>query len=257
MKKKLFSFLVIIILLTMWAIFTKPFYTVPILNYHSINTAQYRKDTPKVSPELFERQMNFIYRKGLKVISLDEYVEFLRSHKKIKNAIVITSDDGYDDNYLYAFPVLKKYGFPATIFIIEKHIGVTSGFLNYAQIKEMEKNHISFGSHTINHVYLPSVKSEEGLRNEIIGSKKNLEKKIGHRIDFICFPLGGYNEHIIELVKQAGYVAAFTTNRGADKLNRNIYAIKRIKITNKDNRFSLWFKTSGYFNLFNKFKKPN
>jgi peptidoglycan/xylan/chitin deacetylase (PgdA/CDA1 family) len=193
---------------------------------------------------------------GLRVISLDEYVNSLKSGKKIKNAVVLTFDDGYDDSYLYAFPVLKKYAFPAIIFIIEKHVGVNYTFLKDGQIKEMAKNGIAFGSHTINHVYLPGIKNEEGLKNEIAGSKKLLEKRLAIPIDYFSYPVGGYNERIILLVKQAGYKAALTSNRGEGKFNQNIFALKRIKISGKENYFIFWLKISGYFNIFAKSVNP-
>lgn len=257
MNKKKIIFLVLI-LIFIWIVVEKPFYTVPILNYHGIDTPNLGDDTPKVSPQLFEKQMAFIQRMGYRVISPDEYIESLKSHKRLKNAVIITFDDGYVDNYSYAFPVLKKYGFPATIFLIAEKTGKHTRFLNYEQIKEMQKYGITFGSHTISHRYLPAIKNEEELKNEIFGSKEMLERNLKTRINYISYPVGGYSRHIIDLVKQAGYQAAFTTNRGRKKLNQNIYGLKRIKITSNDTHWlSLWAKTSGYFNLFIKFTKPS
>lgn len=257
MKRKSFIFVICAAVFIISAVYVKPFYRVPILNYHSVNIEGKRGDTPKISPQVFEQQMNFIYRKGYKVISMEEYINSLKSRKKIKNAVVITFDDGYDDNYIYAFPVLKKYGFPTTIFLIVKHIGKSEGFLNYQQVREMEENGFSFGSHTINHIYLPAIKDAGELRKEIFGSKKVLEKELQHKIDYISYPLGGFSEQILGLVKEAGFVAAFTTNRGRDKFNKNIFALKRIKITQSDTLFTFWLKLSGYYNLFLKNKNPN
>jgi peptidoglycan/xylan/chitin deacetylase (PgdA/CDA1 family) len=256
MKRKILIFLIVVGLLV-WFTNTNPLYSTPILTYHSVGTIM-RNDTPYVNPALFEKQMDFIHRSGLRVIPLDEYINSLKSHKRLRNAVVITLDDGYRDNYLDAFPILKKYGYAATIFLVVDKIGKNTAFLNYGQIKEMEKNGITFGSHTMIHRYLPAILSEEELRIEIFDSKKMLEKLLGHRIDYFCYPLGGYNEHIVGLVKQAGYLAAFTTNRGVDKFNYDIYAIRRVKVTDKDtNWLRMWFKTSGYFSFFQKFTNPS
>ncbi len=257
MKNRLLIFLLILFILFIWFAIEKPFYTVPILNYHSINAIGARTDTPVISPEVFEKQMDFMRRSGLRVISMDEYIKSLKSHRKLKNVAVITIDDGYADYYNNGFPILKKYNFPATVFLIINKIGINPTFLNYAQVKEMERNGITFGSHTISHHYLPEIKDEERLRKEIFASKDALEKLLMHRVDYFCYPLGGYNEHIMELVKQAGYTAALTTNRGNSKLNKNIYALKRVKMNNSDDYWlMLRYKTSGYFLLFQSFKKP-
>lgn len=254
MKKKIFVF-VVIILAFIWIAYVSPFYSVPILDYHSVNPAEFVRYTPSVHAVTFDKQMASIKRMGYRVISLDEYVKALKEHKRLRNVVAITFDDGYADNYIYAFPILKKYGFPATIFYVAEHIGKKDGFLNYEQMKEMEKSGITFGCHTMLHRYLPAVLTEDELRIEIFGSKELLEKVFKHKIDFFCYPLGGFNEHIKELLKEAGYEAAFTTNRGADRLNRDIYAIKRIKITNNDFWLSLWLKMSGYYHLFQTVKE--
>lgn len=225
------------------------FYVVPILNYHSVSPVLH-SDTPAVSQEVFARQMEFIHRKGYQVISLDEYIQKRREGKKMQNTLVITFDDGYEDNYTHAFPVLKKYHFPATIFIIVKHLNKPR-FLKLDQIREMEKENISFGSHTINHTYLPPLTDERELRSEIFDSKLLLEKATGSRVDYFCYPIGGYNQRIKELVMLAGYKAAMTTNRGPDRLNQDPYALKRIKLTQKNlPGFILWLKLSGYYLLF-------
>ncbi len=256
MKKIFLALAAVVIAGSIFFAIEKPFYAVPILAYHSINYENFNADTARVNPQLFARQMGYIHRRGYRVISLDELTAAIKTHKKLKNVVAITFDDGYEDNYTYAFPVFKKYGFPAAIFLIPKHLG-NPRFLKYQQIKEMEGSGITFGSHTLNHTYLPAVKNETDLRMEIFGSKEFLEKILKHRIDYLCFPLGGYNEHIIELIKEAGYTAAFTTNRGKDKLNGDIYALKRIKITNNDSWLTLWFKMSGYYYFTRAYKQPN
>lgn len=257
MSKKRIIFLAIVLILV-WAFIEKPFYTVPVLKYHGIDTPNIGDDTPKVSVENFEKQLAFIHRMGYKVITLEEYVKSVKEHTRLKNAVVITFDDGYVDNYSNGLPILKKYGFPAAIFLIEEKIDKNQRFLNLKQIKEMEKNGITFGSHTISHRYLPGIKNEGELRSEIFGSKALLEKRLTHKVDYFVYPIGGFNAQIKELVEEAGYLAAFTTNRGPDKFNRDIYAIRRIKISDRDRYWwTLWFKLSGYYMLFQGYKNPD
>ncbi|MDD5476707.1 MAG: polysaccharide deacetylase family protein [Candidatus Omnitrophica bacterium] len=240
-----------------------PRFTVPVLTYHSFD---YAKGLLFVSPENFERQMHYLKDKGFKVIPLDELVEGIKNKKKFAhNTVVITIDDGYENNFTYAYPVLKKYGFPAIIFLITNDIGIHENFLNWDEVKEMSKNNISFGGHTKNHIYLPSVKKEDVLWDEIAGCKKAIEEHLGIPVDYFCYPLGGFTEEAKITVKKAGYKGACVTNRGDDILNRyDLYELNRVSVRNTDPYFSFSnllnpirfrAKLSGYYNIFREEKR--
>ena len=229
-----------------------PNYEVPILMYHRFG---YDQSTLFVTPENFDRQMAYLKNKGYDVISLDELVEGIKDRKKFNhNTVAITIDDGYKDNFIYAYPVLKKYRFPATIFIVTDLIGKGSigkekKFLNWDEVIAMSKDRISFGGHTKTHFYLGLVIDENIALEEISGSKKAIEQKIGMPVDYFCYPFGGFNERAKELVAKAGYKGACTTNRGFARFNSDVYELKRIKVTNNDatKPFSFWAKLSGYY----------
>ncbi len=233
-------------------------YVVPILMYHQVgvpSSDEWRLNT--VSEEAFDYQMNFIKRNGFHVISFDDLVEGIKKgHQFSRNTVVIQFDDGYANNYTAAFPILKKYGFPAMVFLVSDLVG-TPGFVTWEQVKEMEKDNFLAGSHTCRHAYLPEVSPEEA-REEIFNSKKAIEEKLGHPIDYFAYPVGGFTAQAKKLVEEAGYKAAVTTNRGVDRFNVDLYELKRIRVNNTDNRFAgliLWCKLSGYYNLFRKFKE--
>ena len=250
--RKFFSilFLVIIFLGAFYFFWLTPRYTVPILTYHNIG---YEKVGHVVSSDNFSRQMEYIKKNGYEVITLDELVNSIKSKKNLKrNKVVITIDDGYQDNFEYAYPVLKKFGFPATIFLVTDAIGNKKGFLNWDEVRIMFKNNISFGGHTKTHFYLGSLKDDKVAWEQIAGSKKAIEKEIGAPVDYFCYPVGGFNERVKEIVKEAGYKGACTTNRGFSRFNSDVYEIKRIKVTNSDmtKPFSFWMKLSGYYSLF-------
>ncbi len=257
MKKiSIVLFTVIIFLGVFYFSWVSPRYTVPILTYHSIN---YKEGSHFVTPENFAKQMEYIKKKGYEVITLDELVKSIKSKKRLKrNKVVITFDDGYKDNFEYAYPVLKKLGFPATIFLVTDYIGNEKRFLNWDQVRIMSKDNISFGGHTKAHFYLGTVKDEKVAWEQIAGSKKAIEQEIRAAVDYFCYPTGGFNERVKEIVKEAGYKGACTTNRGFVDSNSDIYELKRVKVNNLDAVKPLCFcmKLLGYYNLIRSKKNP-
>ena len=243
-----------------------PRYAVPILTYHSFD---YGKGLLSVAPENFERQMRYLKDKGFNVIPLDELVAGIKNRRRFThNTVVITIDDGYKNNFIYAFPILKKYGFPATIFLVTNRIGTDAGFLSWDEVKEMSKHNISFGGHTKNHVYLPSLDKKDVLWDEISGCKKAIEEHVGTPVDYFCYPLGGFTEEAKRLVKKAGFKGACTTNHGDDDiLDRiDLYELLRISVRNFNPYFSFSnlsatirfrAKLSGYYNLWRAKKAEN
>lgn len=250
MRKFLSILLSVIILLGVFYFsWLTPKYTVPILMYHNIS---YGEGSSFVTPENFAKQMEYIKRNGYEVITLDELAGSIKDKRRLKrNKVVITLDDGYEDNFIYAYPVFKKFGFPVTIFLPTDYMG-RKGHLNWDEIRLMSKDKISFGGHTKTHFYLGLVKDDKVAWEQIAGSKKAIEQEIHAPVDYFCYPIGGFNERVKEIVKEAGYKGACTTNRGFSRLNSDVYEIKRIKVTNSDmtKPFSFWLKLSGYYNLF-------
>jgi len=233
-----------------------PKYVVPVLMYHRFG---YEESTLFVTPENFQRQMQYLVDKKYNVISLDEYIKGKKSEEKFpRNTVVITIDDGFQDNFTYAYPVLKEHGFSATIFLIASYISAEDEYLGWAEAQEMLNNNILFGAHTTNNKYLPGIKNTDELITEIRGSKKIIEDNIGKKINYFCYPTGGFSEQIKEITRKAGYQAALTTNRGYAEGSSDLFEIKRVKVTNSDavQPFHFPAKLSGYYNLFRSKKNP-
>lgn len=257
--KKIFlvSGLLIVLIIAAFYFLVRPKYVVPILTYHHIDEKG-KTSSLSVSPENFDRQMEFLSGHNYDVISLGEFIQL--KEKKInfaRNTVVITFDDGYEDNYISAYPILKKYNLAATIFIIANFIG-REGYLNQQQIKEMlSSGLIIIGSHTLTEAFLPG-RSRRELEREIGLSKAILESKFNKRVDFFCYPFGHFSPDIQEIVKKYGYKAACSTNRGRKQtwLNDDLLALKRIKVKDSSNFFVFWAKLSGYYNLFRRVRKP-
>ena len=253
MKKVVAALGIVVIIFGSFWFYLDQNYELPIFMYHSLDKTGAEKSIV-VSPERFYQQMKFIKQNKYKVISLDEYCKWIRDDKLVpKKSVVITFDDGYKDN-LTAIKTLEQFGYPATIFLIVNEIG-KGDYLSQADIRSFLANtNVKIGSHTSNHIYLPDVE-EDTIKEEVIESKIYLGRQFSYNIETISYPVGGFNEQVLEEVEEGGYLCGCTTNRGfSRKLNR--FALRRIKITNRDSSFKLWAKLSGFYNVFKKPKKP-
>ena len=229
-------------------------YATPILMYHSFDKNRI-KDYAAVDLANFYKQMQFIKKEGYRVISLGDYCRMLKDRRNIpRKAVIITIDDGYQDN-LAAIEILRKFDYPATLFLTWDRIG-KDGYLSTQDINTFLKNtKVGIGSHSLTHPDLPNIISNGELKDQISGSKNKLEELLPVKIETFAFPGGGFNERSLEELAKAGYLCACTTNRGfSRKLNR--LALRRIKVTNQDNNFTFWSKISGFYNVFKKPKKP-
>lgn len=255
-RKILAIVIFLFVLLTAFYLFyLSPRYTVPILMYHRFGE---QEGSLFVSPQNFARQMDYLKSKDYEVLSLDELVEGVKNNREFGHkSVVITIDDGYKDNYIYAYPILKQYNFSATIFIIANFIGNKEDFMSWDEVMVMSKDNISFGGHTKNEVYIPSIKEKQILWEETAGCKKLIESKIKSPVDYFCYPTGGFTQEAKQVLKKTGYKAACTTNRGFVELNKDVFELKRVKITNSDmtKPFNFWVKLSGYYNLFRSRKR--
>ncbi|WP_407307926.1 polysaccharide deacetylase family protein [Desulfosporosinus sp. SB140] len=198
---------------------------VPVLYYHSVM----REDNNEIRmpPEQFEGQMAYLQSQGYHSISLYQLYESLYHEGTLPaKPFVITFDDGYADNYLTAFPILKKYGFVATIFMVSSFVN-GKGFLTWPELKELSENGWDIEDHTLSHPYLTTLNRVSVLK-ELKTSKEALEKGLGHSVDFFAYPYGDYNDEIVGVVKNTGYVMAFTTLRGWADSKTDTWHVHRV-----------------------------
>lgn len=200
----------------------KPAKTIPILYYHAVNNNTEGIEELFVKPAEFEKQMDFLTKNGYTVISFEQ----IDDAKNIENPVIITFDDGYEDNYINVYPVLKKYGYKATIFICTDFIDKPS-ILKKSQMKEM-LDLISFQSHTMTHPYLTRIPADEAEK-EIAESKRILEEITGKKVEGFAYPIGDYNQKILELTKKH-YKYAVLNAGGIYREGDSKYEIKRVYV---------------------------
>lgn len=227
----------------------------PILGYHRIGS--FKGDhVPTVSPETFERQLAWLSRCRFHVVGLDAVAQALDRREAVPSrCVAITFDDGYEETCTVAWPLLKRFGFPATVFVTPAEVGL-SGFATWDQVAAMSRDSITIGSHTMSHSYLPLVGADR-LSEEIIQSKRAIEERIGRPVQFLSYPVGGFTPQVQAIVKEAGYRAACTTNRMSSRQIMDRFALRRIKVTERD-RHALFFlaKISGYYDCFRRLREP-
>ena len=198
-----------------------------VLNYHQIDN---KGASLAIPPNEFEAQMKFLVDSGCVTITPDELYAGLRGELQLPpKPVLITFDDGYLDNYTNAFPILKKYGLHATIFIIPAFTGVYPGYMTWEQLKEMEADGVTIESHTLTHPKLEELPDDE-IRNELLNSKNMLEQNLGHPIEFLAYPTGTYNLHIAGIAQDIGYKGAFTIKYGIVDGGSNFFALERVPI---------------------------
>ena len=198
-----------------------------VLNYHQIEN---KNTSLSVDVNSFDTQMKFLVDSGCITITPDELYAGLRGEIELPpKPVLITFDDGYLDNYRNAFPILKKYGLRATIFIIPAFTSVQPGYMTWEQLKEMEQSGITIESHTLTHPKLEELPDDE-IRSELLNSKTLLEQNLGHPIEFLAYPTGTYNLHIAGIAQDIGYKGAFTIKYGVVDRGSNFFALERVPI---------------------------
>jgi peptidoglycan/xylan/chitin deacetylase (PgdA/CDA1 family) len=231
-------------------------YVAPILMYHCVIPNADPANRMAVTDKAFARQMRFLREHHYNVLPLAELADLIRKKEKIPpRSIAVTFDDGYKDNYAYAFPVLKKYRIPATIFIIINDVGLPHK-LNWQEIKEMQDSGlVAFGSHTLGPEPLVNIVSAAELRRQVFESKRILEERLGREVGIFSYPEGRFNYGIRKLVIEAGYKTAVATNPGRDYPDDDSFALKRMRITaSADNLFVFWLEASGYYSFLREWK---
>lgn len=208
-------------------------YQVPILMYHYIRDFNDPNDTIgtnlSVSLANFDSQMKWLKDNGYETVNPD----YLTGPYKLETKpIIITFDDGYRDAYTNAFPILKKYGFSATFYIITSYIDKNNpDYMTWDELRELEKNNMNIGSHTLTH---PDLEKADSTRvdKEIGESQTTLQNQLGIKITDFCYPSGKYDSRTINALKKYNYKTAVTVKSGIANETSNLFELPRIRMIN-------------------------
>jgi peptidoglycan/xylan/chitin deacetylase (PgdA/CDA1 family) len=225
---------------------------IPVLAYHKIDqpTPDIKLRGAFTSPKNFAMQMLYLIKQNFVFYTASELIDFYKQNGAFPpKAITVTFDDGWKDNYTNAFPILRDLQIKATVFLVPSCIGQTTTkvvgdgeskreHLALTDIRAMSDYGIEFGSHTLNHKLLHQISPPE-TEFEIFGSKKEIENLLQKPCRVFAYPAGFFTETAQAAVKDAGYIAAFSTVYGENE-TVNLYALNRVEILRR-NRFLFQF----------------
>jgi len=221
---------------------------VPVLMFHSI-TAPAGKNLWAfyLSPRKYSRFIAALKLGGYRSALAEEWLE----GKCPTRSVILTFDDAYDDFYTNAFPALERHGFRSTVFVVVDRIGQTNlwdrvrggpgrSLLSLAQIRDLHRQGVQFGSHTLTHPMLTSLPDKE-LDRELRDSKSKLEDLLGAEVNSLAYPWGGVDGRVRAAAARAGYKIAMTTEDGLNRLEDPL-GLKRTNVCEIDNLIWLALK---------------
>lgn len=208
----------------------------PIITYHSIDESG---SVISTRPEVFRRQMEFLSDKGYRAVSLGQMVaELTENSSPPLKTVALTFDDGFQNFFSEAFPVLEKHGFRATVFLVTDHCGghndwagnppelPRSRLLDWPEIRQLNAGGIEFGVHTRTHPDLTKM-SEPEIESEIAGAKTAIEDALGEKADTFAYPFGRFNP-VVKRIAEKHFKAACSTNLGKVRRGSDLHSLERI-----------------------------
>jgi peptidoglycan/xylan/chitin deacetylase (PgdA/CDA1 family) len=199
--------------------------------------------------------MAWLKRRGYRVLSLEEFLSYRQDHRlPPAHSVVITIDDGYADNQSRAYPILQRYGFPATIFLVSGSVGGVNQWdqsgelagrplLSLPEIRAMLRGGIQIGAHSRTHSML-TTEPIAWVQEEVLGSRLDLEHDLQVPIRVFAYPYGEYDSAIQTIAEQAGFLGSCGVKMGKNSLKTPSHALRRIEIRGTDSmlRFvcALW-----------------
>jgi peptidoglycan/xylan/chitin deacetylase (PgdA/CDA1 family) len=253
------SILFIIIVFSIFMMYKRFSQEIPILMYHRIDNIANDRNT--VSPGMFEEQLRYLKTHGYTSISLSTLHDHMTSKTPLPpKSVVLTFDDGYEDNLLYALPLLKKYDMTATVCIISNWVGKDNDWeqykgkphcrtMSWEQLQEWLQQGMYICAHTVNHPFLSRL-SHEDILYELANCKSTLEEQLHIPVDFLCYPYGDFDQRVTSIAGQAGYKAALGIFKNTSFWRNDLLSLKRVVISSRQPLWEFALKVSPLHMLF-------
>jgi peptidoglycan/xylan/chitin deacetylase (PgdA/CDA1 family) len=236
--------------------YLRRFREIPVLSYHRV----VNKPPPDsrfnvyITRDDLEWQLDSLSRRGYQTVTFNDLVSGVRPEKPV----ILTFDDGYEDNYLNLLPLLKRKDARAVIFALGDRAQLTNSWdmekgepeaklMTDAQLKEChDSGRIEIGSHGLGHKRLTGLNKQE-LADEVVQSRKSLESVIKADIHSFAYPYGDYGEREVKMVEKAGYQFGIGVLRGPTRFADDLFQVRRIQIFPGTGKATFWKKTCGYY----------
>jgi len=244
-------------------------YDIPVIMYHrvikDVDTESGKHGT-YVTIDQFKDHMTILKNGDYIPITFEELSRIPIHQRFEKKYIMLTFDDGYIDNYTYAFPILKEFGFKAVIYLVSDRtynkwdVDLTNEktfkMMDLSMLQEMrDSGLIEFGGHTLSHPRLSKLSDSE-MKEEIFKDKENTENKLNIKLNSFAYPYGDLDDRAKNLVSEAGYPYGVATDSGSYCLSDDLFEIRRIGIFPTITNFGYKRKINGNYN-FIKIKREN
>ncbi len=229
---------------------------IPVLMYHQVlkETPAFSKFNLHITSDDLEKQLQFLRDRGFETVTFED----LTLRRLPRKPIILTFDDGYENNYRYLLPLLRKYQMKAVVYILGDRKIATNFWdipigeaehplLKPAQILEMAHSGlVEFGSHSMRHARLTLMKKAE-IQKEVAGSKKVLEDFLEKPVISFAYPYGFVNEEIKKMTEDAGYTFGIAVNGGPTRFGDDLLEIRRVHLFPKTSMLEYFKKTSGFY----------
>lgn len=224
-----------------------------ILMYHRVTDA-HPDDRLCVPPHAFAAQMHALHAAGYRTVTFAQAIERLSGGSACPpKSVVLTFDDGFEDNFLHAAPALARHGFSGCFFVPSGFLAAGPGGyapadrpMTWEQLRELASRGHEIGAHAVTHRKLTMLALDEA-RAEIRESKRTLEQQLGRPVEFFCYPAGDHNPAIRAAVQAAGYRGACTVAPGANAPGADRFALRRTEISAFDSPADFTKKLAGAY----------
>ncbi|MEH6649127.1 MAG: polysaccharide deacetylase family protein [Motiliproteus sp.] len=239
---------------------------VPVLMFHQVpdQAPENSIHNVYVTKDRLREHFTNLKRRGFETVTFKE----LAAGKRVKKPIILTFDDGYEDNHRNLLPLLQEFDFKAVVYALadeqltRNEWDIPGGeppaaLMNYEQLKACHNSgRIEVGSHGLSHAHLPGL-TQNQLGIELEQSKLRLESLLGTEVVSFAYPYGDYGDREVECARAAGYLFAIATVSGPVHLSENFFKIRRVNLMPSDKGFQFWKKTSGVYLRYCKWKKKD